>query len=65
MSLKDYSTLELEKELQRRGKVVSNTEQRCPTCNGKWPMVYTCFQGWGEHWHCVGCNKRIENCTCR
>lgn len=62
MSLEDYTLDELERELKRRGK--HTTTSRCPTCRGKWSMTFKHYQGRGEHWHCDGCNKRIENCTC-
>jgi len=34
-TLENYSTLELELELEKRGLKVLNTVQKCPTCNGK------------------------------
>lgn len=57
----DYTSEELEQELSRRGK---SKVKYCPTCNGKWPMTYKQYKGWGQSWHCDGCNNRIENCTC-
>jgi len=62
-NLENISTEELEKELQRRGK--HTTTGRCPTCNSKWSMTYKVYSGFGEHWHCDGCNQWIEKCTCR
>lgn len=61
-NLNHISTEELEKELQRRGK--HTTTGICPTCR-KWTMEYKHYSGYGEAWHCVGCCKRVENCTCR
>ncbi len=61
MSLRDYSTRDLELELQRRGK--HTTSGTCPTCR-KYSMTYKHYSGYGEHWHCDGCNRRVEQCTC-
>lgn len=63
MDLSHISTRALEIELQKRGK--HTTEGRCPTCHGKWPMIYKHYAARGLRWHCVGCNNLIENCTCR
>jgi hypothetical protein len=60
MKLDNVSTKALIRELKIR-KVLPNT---CSTC-GKWSVTYKHYQGWGKAWHCDGCNKRVENCTCR
>lgn len=63
MKIEDFSDYELEEELKKRGKKMITTG-RCPTCRGKWSMTYKYYAGPGNHWHCDGCNKWIENCTC-
>jgi 4-hydroxy-3-methylbut-2-enyl diphosphate reductase IspH len=61
MSLKNYTTEEIEAELRRRNKQV--VDNICPTCR-KYTVTFKQYQGWGQHLHCDGCNKRVENCTC-
>lgn len=62
MDFTQISTEQLEEELKKRGKMT--TTGRCPTCRGKWSMTYKHYSRPGLAWHCDGCNRTIENCTC-
>jgi len=58
--LKSIPTDVLIRELQNREAI----PERCPTC-GKWPMRYIRYTGYTKQWHCAGCLKLVEKCTCR
>jgi hypothetical protein len=59
MNLKDVPVKELIYELQKRNAI----PDKCPTCR-KYTMSYRFYAGPGDHWHCDGCNRWIEHCTC-
>ncbi len=59
--LNNYSTEELEKELNKRE---DRDYGRCTTCGGKWPLYMGCSRSWKEELHCIGCRKPTAYCIC-
>lgn len=59
-----FSDDELEEELRRRGKEILTQERRCAGC-GRYNARYVAYSSWMPQWHCNGCNRPENDCTCR
>lgn len=64
MSIKDFTDEELENELRERGKEIITQERRCAGCN-HYNATYKAYSSYYPEWHCNGCNRPENSCTCR
>jgi len=62
--LKDYTDEDLLNELRERGKEVLTEERRCAGCN-TYNARYIRYSSHCPEWHCNGCNRPENSCTCR
>ncbi len=62
MDLSKVPTKDLENELKSRK---DRYTPMCVGCHGKWQTYYAFKPYIGQTLHCHGCDKPVEECTCR